>query len=169
MCALYGSARDISFLRGINKELINNVIQIEVDFYKIILDDTKANVYGEASSKKRYYTPVRLACIIQRDDIVNNSDEFGVDTDQTLTFAFLRDGILDQLNLVPETGDVIEWDAKYWEVGGININQYILGRNDMTNKTIGPNFGANWSYACKTNLTRRDKLQLEKIRFGGKV
>jgi hypothetical protein len=109
-----------------------------------------------------------LASLITREDIVNTTDEMGVDTDQAATFAFLRDGTLDQIGLIPEIGDVIGWDEKYWEINGININQYILGRNDLTNKTIGREFGSNWSYICKTNLTRRNRLNLEPVRFGGK-
>lgn len=166
--ALFGSSRDISFFRHINKELINDIIQTEVDFYKPIVSETKSNIYGEASENKSYYIPIRLASLITRDDIVNTTDEMGVDTDQTVTFAFLRDGTLDSIGLVPEIGDIIEWDSKYWEINGININQYILGRNDLTNKTIGKEYGANWSYICKTNLTRRNRLNIERVRFGGK-
>jgi len=166
--ALFGSARDISMFRHINKELINDIIQTEVDFYKLILGETKSNIYGEASSGKSYYIPVRVACLISREDIVNTTDEMGVDTNQNLIFGFLRDGTLDEIGLVPEIGDVIDWDEKYFEVNAININQYILGRNDQTNKTIGDGFGANWSYMCTGHLTRRSKLQLTQTRFGGK-
>lgn len=158
--ALFGSSRDISMFRHINKELVNDIIQTEVDVYKLILGDTKINIYGEASDNKSYYVPVRVPCLIAREDIVNTTDEMGVDTNQNLTFSFLRDGTLDEAQLVPEIGDIIDWDEKYFEVNSININQYVLGRNDQTNKTIGNEFGANWSYVCKTHLTRRRKLRL---------
>ena len=111
--ALFGSARDISMFRHINKELINDIIQTEVDFYKLILGDTKVNIYGEAAGGKSYYIPVRLPCLIAREDIINTTDEMGVDTDQTATFGFLRDDTLDEKGLVPEIGDIIEWDEKY--------------------------------------------------------
>lgn len=166
--ALFGSSRDISMFRHVNKELINDIIQTEVDIYRIILDDTNTNIYGEASSNKRYYIPIRLPSLITKDDIINTTDELGVDTDQLLTFGFLRDGTLDEANFVPQTGDIIEWDAKYWEIDNININQYVLGKNNQTNKTVGSEFGANWSYLCKTHLTRQNKLHIEKIRFGNK-
>ena len=164
--ALFGSPRDISMFRHINKELINDIIQTEVDFYKILVGETKVNIYGESYGGESYYVPVRLPCLIAREDIVNTTDEFGVDTNQNLTFGFLRDGTLDEIGLVPEIGDIIEWDEKYFEVNAININQYILGRNDQTNKTIGDGFGANWSYMCRTHLTRRDKVKISSVRFG---
>lgn len=164
--ALFGSSRDISMFRHINKELINNIIQTEVDIYRIILGDTKRNIYGEASSNKKYYIPIRVPSLINKENIINTTDELGTDTDQVVTFGFLRDGTLDELGFVPQIGDIIEWDEKYWEIDNVDINQYILGKNDATNKTVGSEFGANWSYLCKTHLTRRSKLHIEKVRFG---
>ena len=60
--ALFGSARDASLIRSINRELINNIIDVEVAFYKLSLNDTKANMYDE-SDKKVYYQPIRLNCL----------------------------------------------------------------------------------------------------------
>lgn len=166
--ALFGGSRDISLFRKINKELINNIISTEIDFYKIDLNKTKSNIYGEASADKTYYTPVRLACLIDKENVSNPTDEMGVSAEQPITFNFLRDGILSELNLVPEVGDIINWDDGYWEINNINISQYILGKNDLTNKTIGSEWGANWSYLCTSHLTRRNKLHISKAKFGNK-
>lgn len=158
--ALFTSERDISFFRHINKELLNNIIQQEVDFYKLNLYETKSNIYGEAPKIKTYYNPVRLSCLITREDINNETSNFGVDTKQLITFGFLRDGILDEKNLVPEIGDLVNWNEQYFEVDSININQFISGKSDLTNKDVGSGFGASWSYLCKTHLTRVEKLNL---------
>ena len=48
---LFGGARDISLFRTMNKELMNDIIQQEVGFYKFVLQDTVTNVYGEAENK----------------------------------------------------------------------------------------------------------------------
>jgi len=65
--ALFGSSRDISFMHKVNGELLDNVIQQEVHYYKLYLPGVKsvdtANLYGEASAQKTYYRPVRLTCI----------------------------------------------------------------------------------------------------------
>ena len=37
--ALFGSARDASLVRSINRELINDFIDTEIAFYKLSLDD----------------------------------------------------------------------------------------------------------------------------------
>ena len=55
--ALFGGSRDISLFRNVNKELINNIIQTEVAYYKFALEQTKVNVYGEAPGKQ-YYEPL---------------------------------------------------------------------------------------------------------------
>lgn len=164
--ALFITSRDISFFRNINKELLNNVIQTEVDYYKFNLNETSVNFYGEDNGVRTYFQPVRLSCLIRHEPLENPVSEFGVDVDQIVSFAFLRDGILDQLNLVPEIGDIINWNNKYFEVDAVNINQLISGKNDMVPKSVGQDFGSDWSYVTRTHYTRIDKLQLENIKFG---
>ena len=49
--ALFGRQRDINFVIGVNHELLDNIIEQQVDYYKPYLQDTKskdtANLYGE--------------------------------------------------------------------------------------------------------------------------
>ena len=47
--AIFGSARDISMFRKINRELLGDVITQQLAVYKYALDKTKVNMYGEAS------------------------------------------------------------------------------------------------------------------------
>ena len=53
--ALFGSARDASLVRSVNRELINNFIDTEVAFYKLSLEDTRANMYDEADNKVIFF------------------------------------------------------------------------------------------------------------------
>ena len=55
--ALFGGSRDISLFHNLNKELINDIIQTEVAYYKFALEQTKINVYGEAPGKQ-YFEPL---------------------------------------------------------------------------------------------------------------
>ena len=68
--ALFGSARDANLIRSVNKELINNYIDTEVGFYKLNLEATRANLYGE-SDNKVYYSQTKMNCIVLKD--VNQS------------------------------------------------------------------------------------------------
>ena len=118
--ALYGANRDISLFRHLNRELINNIIEQKVGYYKINLDKSLPNMYGE-SVKKTYNDPVLLNCLIERGDTDPKTDEFGMDVTRTMKFRFLRDDLAGidlstelgadgrgfAYNLVPEVGDII--------------------------------------------------------------
>ena len=62
--AIFGSARDISMFRKINRELLGEVITQQCAFYKYVLDKTKINMYGEASGGKFFDGPVLLNALI---------------------------------------------------------------------------------------------------------
>ena len=65
--ALFGKSRDIDLFNIFNHELIQDIIQIEIAYYKFALEQTTANVYGE-SMGKNYYEPMKLSCLINRQD-----------------------------------------------------------------------------------------------------
>ena len=95
---LFGGSRDISLFHTLNKELINDIIQTEVGYYKFVLERTTSNIYGESAGKV-YYEPVRIAGLIDRKDQAWSSDEFGSDVNQTIGFKFLKDELKD-INLI---------------------------------------------------------------------
>ena len=87
--ALFGGSRDISLFHSLNKELINDIIQTEIAYYKFALEQTKINVYGEAPGKN-YYEPLKIACLINKSDQSWSSDDFGPDVNQTINFIFFE-------------------------------------------------------------------------------
>ena len=88
--ALFGGSRDISLFQNLSKELINDIIQTEVAYYKFALEQTKINVYGEAPGKN-YYEPLKIACLIDRQDQSWTSDDFGSDVNQTISLSVLKE------------------------------------------------------------------------------
>ena len=94
--ALFGSARDASLIRHINRELINDFVDMEIVFYKLSLQDTQTNMYDEADNKI-YYSPMRINCIVQKDEKAVMGDDFGFDHTRTGIFAFLRDTLKEQV------------------------------------------------------------------------
>ena len=162
---LFGGSRDISLFNSLNKELINDIIQTEVGYYKFVLERTTANVYGESQGKV-YYEPVRMACLIKRDDQVWKSDDFGADIDQTLDFRFLKEGLKD-INLVPEVGDILLFRNNFYEVDGRIENQLIMGRDaDYAMATETIDFGESFSVLVSTHISRVEKLNLIPLREG---
>ena len=72
--ALFGKSRDISLFNSVNSELIKDIVQTEVAYYKFALEQTTPNVYGEAMGKN-YYEPMKVACLINRGDQEWSSDD----------------------------------------------------------------------------------------------
>ena len=122
--ALFGGSRDISLFHTINKELIKDIIQTEVAYYKFALEQTKVNVYGEAPGKN-YFEPLKIACLINKEDQAWSSDEFGPDINQKISFNFLKRELKD-INLIPEIGDLLLFRNNFYEVDSKIENQLIL-------------------------------------------
>lgn len=101
--ALFGSSRDISMFRNVNRELLHDVIQQEIAYYKISLETTRSNIYGE-SSQKIFQDPVLLKTLVTRADLQTTDSDFGPDINRSLSFAFLRDDLKD-IELVPLNGE----------------------------------------------------------------
>ena len=162
--ALFGGQRDIKLFNTINRELLNHVIDTTVDIFKAAIYETKTNLYGEALNKY-YKKAVRVAALINHDDQMTDSDEFGTDINQTAQFSFLKDILEHDSDLVLEIGDIIHWDNAYYEIDSIVENQYIAGKNEKTSN-LGSNFGSSHSIICQTHMTRRNITQLERVRTG---
>lgn len=128
---LFGGARDASLIRRLNREMMQRILGIEVDVYKIALTDTIPNIYGETSDKQ-YYAPIRMHCIVRKDDNTMVSNEIGeLDIEKTITFGFLRDDLVD-INLVIEVSDIVKWDGGYYHVDNVKSSNYWWNRNPDT-------------------------------------
>ena len=162
--ALFGSARDVSLIRRLNKELINEIIDTEVYYYKPVLDESLVNVYGE-SPDKVFYNPVKIPCLIDRQDTEAVSDDFGQSYQHTAIFNFLRDTLKDDKNVKPDVGDIIQWDNEYFMVDNVNENKYFVGKNPQT-WDGGDGHGTSLSIICNAHVTRQSSIKLINVRFG---
>ena len=163
--ALFGGSRDASLFHSLNKELINDIIQTEVAYYKFALEQTSVNVYGEAPGKN-YYEPLKLACLIDKQDQSWSSDAFGSDVNQTIGFRFLKQSLQD-INLVPEVGDLILFKNNFYEVDSRVENQFILGKDpNYAIATETTDFGKSFSIIINTHISRVEKLNLIPLREG---
>jgi hypothetical protein len=161
--ALFGGSRDISLFRHINKELINNIIQQSVGYYKIALDKTSSNLYGE-SLTKTYNDPILVNCLIERTPPTWSETDFGADITQDITVRFLRDILVD-INLVPEVGDVVLWQENYYEIAGIIENQLVVGKDPSYAYDDTTDFGSSISIIVNAQYVRPEKLGLKQERL----
>ena len=167
--ALFGSARDASLIRSINRELINRYVDVELLWYHIVLNETRENIYGEVVNGKTYYQPVKLHALIDRQPLDVAADDFGIEGTRNATFAFLRDDLVD-IDVVPEIGDIFEYNNEYYEIDVVSSGDYWSGRNPstllgFTDGAIGE-FGYNVAVICETHVTRRNKVDLVQVRSG---
>ena len=163
--ALFGRERDINLFHTINSELIKDIIQTEVAYYKFALEQTTSNVYGESMGKV-YYEPMKIACLIDRDDQSWSSDDFGSDLNQTINFSFLKNELKD-VNLVPEVGDILLFRNNFFEVDTKIENQLIMGRDkDYAMSIETSDFGESFSVLINAHISRVEKLNLIPLRGG---
>lgn len=170
MCALFGSSRDASFVRRISRELMGNIISQQCAFYKYKLDETKTNIYGEASGGKFFDGPTLINALITVGDNSSPVSDLGVDFKWPVSFAFLRDDLVDA-NLHPEAGDVILYQESYFEVDNTNTTQYFVGKDPDYPYATNPlnpgleNFGYNVSVICECHYCPSDRINIIKTRL----
>jgi hypothetical protein len=170
MCALFGKIRDINLFKSINSELLDDIISQQCAFYKFKLAETQVNIYGESTGEKYYEGPILLNCLIDRSDPGFTSDSMIIDYNWKIQFRFLRDDLV-EINLVPEVGDIILYQERYFEVDTIKTNQYKFGKNpDYPNSPNAysqelENFGYNVSIICDTHYIPSDKVGITKERL----
>jgi hypothetical protein len=162
--ALFGSKNDIGTFKGISRELVENIISQECGYYKIMLQDTDKNVYGEGL-EKYYIGPVLLNCLIERGDFSFASGDFGTDVSRPVTFRFLKDHLSDA-NVVPEVGDVVMYNELYYLVDNVNQNQLILGKDSDYAYSEGlENFGSSYSIILTCHYASPDALGINQNRL----
>ena len=189
--ALFGTQRDVSLLRQINRELMWDIISQECVYYQLRADKTKVNMYGESSGAKYYMEPILLNTLISRGDNQSPVSDFGVDYDRPMEFRFLRDDLRSKnpvttgggpdignydgtpygADIVPDVGDIIMWNNSYWEVDNTNDNQLFVGKDPAYPYDVNPlnpgleNFGTNLSIICFSHYVPADKVQITRERL----
>lgn len=155
--------QDAGFFRLINDEYINNIHDIRVGYWKIHPKYSSTNIYGE-SEERAYYNPIWVPTWVNRDDYSFTDDKGLYDKEQTATFSFLLDTMID-LGLVPEPGDIIEYNQQFYEINSTARNKFIGDSNPhRTESSDKP--GYNVSIECQTHWTNKDVTGIEDFRPG---
>ena len=168
--ALFGTQRDVSLIRNINRELMGDIITQQCAVYKLNLEETRVNIYGESSGAKYYQDPILLNVLLERGDQTYNSSDMGVDYSREVEFRFFRQDLVDA-SLVIEPGDILLYYESYFEVDSIKDNQLFVGKDPRYPYNQNPlnpgleDFGANLSIICKTHYTPADRVQITRERL----
>jgi hypothetical protein len=162
--ALFGGKRDAIFVASINSEVINAIIDTEIEFYKIHVESSNSNLYGE-SVNKSYYNSILIPCLVTKEQKTAQMDDNGYTYARTAQFALSRD-ILERAAFYPEVGDVVFWDNEYYELDNIDANQYFVGKNPETWPN-GAEHGYSVSILCDAHATKQTPLGIKKTYHGG--
>jgi hypothetical protein len=146
--ARFALSRDIRFFESIARELVDVVVETSVVLYKLIIEDSKTNLYGE-SLNKTYYQGLECTAMIERESSTSDYEGFGADKNQLVEFRFNRFTLEDK-GFYPEVGDIIFHNDGYFEIDNIREDQLIGGQ--VENK---------FSIICSTFMTRRSTIQTE--------
>lgn len=147
----YFSPRDINMLSSVNAELMGDIIEVVVQVFKVAINETITNMYGETVSAqgKMFYPAINLSCLVDREDITGeNGSKFGPDRNQNVVFKFReRDCII--TNFFPELGDVVLYNERFYEMDNVVQEQFLGGHPDKS-----------WSLIVNTHYTRLSKLNI---------
>ncbi len=144
--------RDLQLFRSIARELVDTVIENTCVLFKVNLNETKVNIYGEAMNKT-WHPGVELFVLIDKEPDNATYEGFGPEEQQNITFKFDR-LLCEERNVYPEIGDVIYFDDSYYEIDNTNEIQFVGG-------LPGENSDRKWSIVCSTFMVSKSNLNIE--------
>ena len=121
--------KEINLIDSMNEELIDEIVGQTVDIYKISIDDTDTNLYGE-STTKYYNDGFRVNCLINYIEPTIDQDEFGADVNTSIEMYFHRT-TLEEAGFFPEIGDIVDWNDIYFEINLVTEPQLIAGNTQF--------------------------------------
>ena len=144
--------RDLQLFRSFARELVDTVIENTCVLFKVNLNETKINLYGEAMNKT-WHPGVELFVLINKEPQTAAYEGFGPETNQNIEFRFDR-LLCEERNTYPEIGDVIYFDDAYFEIDNTTEIQFVGG-------LPGTNSDRNWSIVCSTFMVSKSNLNIE--------
>jgi len=144
----FAVGRDIELFKSFAREVVDDVVENIAVLFKVNLNETKINLYGEATNKT-WYPGVELNVLINKSGQTAGYEGFGADTSQNIEFRFDR-WMLEEKNTYPEIGDVIYFDNSYYEIDNTTEVQFVGGLPSH-----------NFSVVCSTFMVRKSSLNIE--------
>ena len=128
--------KEFDLINSMNEELIDELVGQSVDIYKVNVERTEDNVYGE-STTKYYDNGFRVNCLILFDEPEVTQEEFGADLNSNITMFFQRENLASgSLNFYPEIGDIVDWNDFYWEINGTTEPQLFAGHPSFKHNIV---------------------------------
>ena len=128
--------KEFNLIQDMNEELIDELVGQSVDVYKVSIENTEENLYGE-STTKYYDIGFRVNCLLLYNAQEVTQDEFGADVGGSIEMYFQRANLSSgSLNFYPEIGDIVDWNDFYWEIDGITSPKLIAGNPEYKHNIV---------------------------------
>ena len=144
----FAVGRDIELFKSFAREVVDDVVQNIAVLFKVNLNETKINLYGEATNKT-WYPGVELNVLINKSGQTAGYEGFGSDVSQNIEFRFDR-WMLEEKGIYPEIGDIVFFDQSYYEIDNTTEVQFVGGLPSN-----------NFSVVCSTFMVRKSSLNIE--------
>lgn len=127
MSRKFVTEREIAFINSITRELHQHVVDEEVMYYSIDLQQTEVHrLYNEAV-KKTWLPPVKITARVLYENLNSVSNQFGIDSQFKLEVYFHRTE-LDERHLQPREGDYIEYGQQVYEITSVSESSLVFGQ-----------------------------------------
>lgn len=123
---LFRSRKDIAFVKGITREVIEHVVGETFTYYPISKKDTKENVYGEAK-EKIFHPPIQMVGLVEWLEQEITTNQFGQDIVYNLAI-YLQDEYLEAIEIQPTEGDFIDYDGQKFEILLVETPTHIFAK-----------------------------------------
>ena len=143
--------KEFDLINSMNEELIDELVGQSVDVYKVSIDNTDENIYGE-STTKYYDVGFRVNCLLLYNEPEVLQDDFGADVNSSIEMYFHRT-TLSEAGFYPEIGDIVHWNDIYFETNAVIEPQLLAGHTDYKHQI-----------KATAHRTRLSSLQIEEIR-----
>ena len=140
--------KEIDLFDALNEELIDEIIGQTVDNYKISIENTEENMYGE-STTKYYNDGFRVNCLINYIEPEIEVNDLGPDLNTSIEMYFHRT-TLKEASFYPEIGDIVDWNGYYFEMNSVTEPQLVAGHQNFKHSII-----------VKAHRSRLSGLQIE--------
>ena len=140
--------KEVDLFDALNEELIDEIIGQTVDIYKITIENTEENMYGE-STTKYYDQGFRVNCLINYIEPEIELNDLGPDLNTSIEMYFHRT-TLSEADFYPEIGDIVDWNGHYFEMNSVTEPQLIAGHQGFKHSII-----------VKAHRSRLSGLQIE--------
>ena len=140
--------KEIDLFDALNEELIDEIIGQTVDIYKISIENTEDNMYGE-STTKYYNDGFRVNCLINYIEPEIEVNDLGPDLNTSIEMYFHRT-TLKEASFYPEIGDIVDWNGHYFEMNSVTEPQLVAGHQNFKHSII-----------VKAHRSRLSGLQIE--------